>query len=46
MTSSTQSSVIRFPKAIAEDIIGGPITAGPFLEYLRTKYSAIYDTEF
>lgn len=37
---------LRAPKEIAEDIIGGPITAGPFLEYLRTKYSEIYDTEF
>ncbi len=37
---------LRPPKDIAEDIIGGPITAGPFIEYLRDKYSAIYGTEF
>ena len=28
---------------IAEPIIGGPIGAGPFLDYLRHKYSAAYD---
>ena len=37
---------LREPKGIAEDIIGGPITAGPFIEYLRTKYSAIYGMQF
>jgi carboxypeptidase Taq len=31
---------------IGEGIIGGPLTVKPFLDQLRDKYSAIYETQF
>lgn len=34
----------RYPaKELAERVIGGPLSAQPLLDYLRSKYSALYD---
>lgn len=33
-------------KQIAEEAIGGPLTAAPFLNHLKTKYGALYDISF
>ena len=33
-------------KEIAEEAIGGPLTAAPFLNHLKTKYADLYDITF
>ena len=33
-------------KQIAEEAIGGPLTAAPFLNHLKTKYGELYDITF
>jgi carboxypeptidase Taq len=37
---------LKSAKDIGESVIGGPLTAKPFLDHLREKYSAIYDRRF
>jgi carboxypeptidase Taq len=38
------SQAYRYPaKELAERVLGGPVSATPLLEHLRTKYSELYD---
>ncbi len=34
---------LRPAKEIGQEIIGGPLTAGPFLDYVGTKFKTLYD---
>ncbi|MFN2389027.1 MAG: carboxypeptidase M32 [Actinomycetota bacterium] len=38
-----QHAYLRSPVDIARDVIGGPLTARPFLDHLRRKYGEIYE---
>ena len=33
-------------KELAQKVLGAPISAGPFINYLKTKYGALYDISF
>jgi carboxypeptidase Taq len=44
LRENIHSQAYRYPaKVLAEQVLGGPISASPLLEHLRTKYSELYD---
>jgi carboxypeptidase Taq len=44
LRENIHSQGYRYPaKELAERVLGGPVSATPLLEYLRSKYSEIYD---
>jgi carboxypeptidase Taq len=45
-TKVHSQAFLKPAQQIGESIIGGPLTVKPFLDQLRDKYSAIYDTQF